>query len=185
LIINASLNGIVYNEVFNINTGANAAAYFGIVTQNLANSGTIRSGMFFDSSNHLNLINGEAGGAGIVLDDNNVVTMSGDVTVDGALAIGSGSELTISTGAITPTTSYHIVDTEGDAASDNLDTIAAGTTRTILILSPANAARTVVLKDGTGNLQLAGDFSMDSNLDFIVLFGIGSSYFELTRSNNG
>ena len=88
LTINASLNGIVYNEVFNINTGANAAAYFGIVTQNLANSGTIRSGMFFDSSNHLNFINGEAGGAGIVLDDNNAVTMSGSLTVTGALSGG-------------------------------------------------------------------------------------------------
>ena len=83
LTINANLNGIAYSEIFNVNAGANAAAYFGIVTQNLANSGTIRSGMFFDSSNHLNLINGEAGGAGIVLDDNNAVTMSGNLNVTG------------------------------------------------------------------------------------------------------
>jgi len=85
LTINSSLNGIVYSEIFNINTGANAAAYFGIVTQNLANGGTIRSGMFFDSSNHLSLINGEAGGAGIVLDDNNAVTMSGTLGVTGRI----------------------------------------------------------------------------------------------------
>jgi len=85
LTINSSLNGIVYSEIFNINTGANAAAYFGIVTQNLANGGTIRSGMFFDSSNHLSLINGEAGGAGIVLDDNNAVTMSGTLGVTGKI----------------------------------------------------------------------------------------------------
>jgi len=85
LTINSSLNGIVYSEVFNTNTGANAATYFGIVTQNLANSGTIRSGMFFDSINHLNLINGEAGGAGIVLDDNNAVTMSGTLGVTGKI----------------------------------------------------------------------------------------------------
>jgi len=83
LTINATLDGIAYSEIFNISTGASAAAYFGIVTQNLANSGTIRSGMFFDSSNHLNFINGEAGGAGIVLDDNNAVTMAGALNVSG------------------------------------------------------------------------------------------------------
>ena len=88
LTINANLNGIAYSEIFNINAGANAAAYFGIVTQNLANSGTIRSGMFFDSSNHLNFINGEAGGAGIVLDDNNAVTMSGTLAVTGGVYLG-------------------------------------------------------------------------------------------------
>jgi len=93
LTINSSLNGIVYNEVFNTNTGANAAAYFGIVTQNLANSGTIRSGMFYDSLNHLSLINGEAGGAGIVLDDNNAVTMSGTLGVTGGLR-ASGAQST-------------------------------------------------------------------------------------------
>ena len=86
--INSSINSIVYSEIFNVNAGANAAAYFGIVTQNLANSGTIRSGMFFGSNNHLNLINGEAGGAGIVLDDNNAVTMSGTLAVTGGVYLG-------------------------------------------------------------------------------------------------
>ena len=86
--VNANLNSIAYSEIFNINTGANAAAYFGIVTLNLANTGTIRSGMFFDSSNHLNFINGEAGGAGIVLHDNNAVTMSGSLTVTGGVYLG-------------------------------------------------------------------------------------------------
>ena len=98
LTITSSHNGIVYNEVFNVNTGANAAVYFGIVTQNLANSGTIRSGMFFDSSNHLNFINGEAGGAGIVLDDNNAVTMSGDITISKSAATSAATLFITNTG---------------------------------------------------------------------------------------
>jgi hypothetical protein len=95
-------------------------------------------------------------------------------------------ELTIASGSITPELNYHTVDTEGDAASDDLDTI-VGTyffAGDELTLRSENSARTVVLKDGTGNLALAGDFSLTSTSDTIKLLYNGSSWQELSRSNN-
>ena len=185
LTINATLDSIAYSEIFNISTGASAAAYFGIVTQNLANSGTIRSGMFFDSSNHLNFINGEAGGAGIVLDDNNAVTMSGNLTVAGKYNITRG-DITIATGAITPTTSYVRLDTQASATTDDLDTINGGVIGDIVVLETRISSRDVVVKDGTGNLGLAGgvDFTLVNKSSTITLIYDGTSWLEMSRSSN-
>ena len=95
------------------------------------------------------------------------------------------TELTIATGAITVTRSYHSVDTEANAATDDLDTINGGAEGAIIILRANNSARTVVVKDGTGNLNLAGDFSLTSITDTITLFkGTGSTWFEISRSDN-
>ena len=269
LTINATLDSIAYSEIFNISTGASAAAYFGIVTQNLANSGTIRSGMFFDSSNHLNFINGEAGGAGIVLDDNNAVTMSGSLGIGGAnpsavplyvekdiarmrlAAVGTGGanqatvqfynegtfkgqigyreasddfeiwsqngsavtmtmdvsnnvaipngslsvagkynitrgDITIASGAITPTTSYVRLDTQSAASSDDLDTINGGAVGDIVILETRISSRDVVVKDGTGNLGLAGgaDFTLVNKSSTITLIYDGTAWLEISRSSN-
>lgn len=96
------------------------------------------------------------------------------------------SELTIATGAITITAGVHTVDTEGDATPDDLDTISGGRTGDILVIVPENAARTVVAKHGTGNLNLSGgaDFTMDEDDDFLVLLLIGSIWQEISRSEN-
>lgn len=95
-----------------------------------------------------------------------------------------GPELTISGGEITATQNYHQVDTQGDAATDDLDTINGGTVGQILILRPQNDSRTVVLKDGTGNLKLTGDFSLDDLDDTITLIYTGSNWLEVARANN-
>jgi hypothetical protein len=42
----------------------------------------------------------------------------------------------------------------------------------------------VVCKDGTGNLRLAGDFTLTNVQDTIVLLRVGSDWFELCRSDN-
>lgn len=64
------------------------------------------------------------------------------------------TELTVSSGAVTATQSYHTIDTEGDASTDDLDTItAAKGAGDLLFLSPANAGRVVTLKHGTGNIN--------------------------------
>jgi hypothetical protein len=68
------------------------------------------------------------------------------------LNYAAATELTIATGAITVTQSQHAVDTEADAASDDLDTISGGTAGDVLYLVGANAARVVTLKHGTGNI---------------------------------
>jgi hypothetical protein len=96
-------------------------------------------------------------------------------------------EVTIATGVITVYGSSHLVDTEADAASDDLNTI-TGANRSEddwLTLRAANTARTVVLKDGAGNLVLAGDFSLDNTEDRIVLSFDGTNWVELFRSDNG
>jgi len=78
----------------------------------------------------------------------------------------------------------HIVDTEGSAASDDLDTINGGATGDILILHSTTYTRVVTLKDGTGNLRLAGDFALGDNTDSIMLMYWNSNWNEISRSNN-
>jgi hypothetical protein len=93
---------------------------------------------------------------------------------------------TIATGAVTVTNALDIaVDTEASAASDDLDTINGTVNGQVVILRAVSSARTVVVKDGTGNLKLAGDFSLDNNEDRIVLRSNGTNLFELSRSDNG
>lgn len=108
----------------------------------------------------------------------------GDLTANNFLKVAVGAELTIASGVITVTSSYHTVDTEADASTDDLDTINGVADGVFLYLAAANSARTVVLKDGTGNLSLAGDFSMDDANDRILLIGGASSWFEVARSDN-
>lgn len=97
---------------------------------------------------------------------------------------GDGTELTIASGAITVSTGYHIVDTEADAATDDLDTISGGFTGMELTLRAADSGRTVVVKDGAG-IKTAGDMSLDNVEDTITLIKDGSTWYEKCRSDNG
>lgn len=81
--------------------------------------------------------------------------------------------------------SYAIIDTEASAASDNLDTINCDQFGKLLTVSAADSARTVVVKDGTGNLKLEGDCTLDNTEDTITLVKIGANWLEVARSNNG
>lgn len=96
------------------------------------------------------------------------------------------TDVTIASGVITITQGYHTVDTEGAAASDDIDTIndIGFSDVTIIVLRATSSSRTVVLKDGTGNLRLAGDCTLDNNDDTITLVGTGAVWYELARSNN-
>lgn len=113
--------------------------------------------------------------------------ISGTGNVSGLYKRANSFELTIASGAITVSGSMkHNVDTEGDASTDDLDTINGGYADYILILSPANSARTVVIKDGTGNIRCAGDFTMDHSNDYIMLYydDFDNFWYELSRSDN-
>jgi hypothetical protein len=95
--------------------------------------------------------------------------------------------LTIASGAITATRGFHILDTEAAAASDDLDTINGGGDGMRLVLRAANDARTVVVKNGTGNIRCESDRSLDNRLDTMELIydstlGI---WLELHFANNG
>jgi prolyl-tRNA editing enzyme YbaK/EbsC (Cys-tRNA(Pro) deacylase) len=90
-------------------------------------------------------------------------------------SFNAGTELTIAAGVVTRTQGVHLIDTEADAASDDLDTISGGAADMMLILRAINAARTVVLKDGTGNLELGGsDITLDDTDRFVFLLYDGT-----------
>jgi hypothetical protein len=78
-----------------------------------------------------------------------------------------------------------IIDTEGAAATDDLDTISGTRDGMIIIPRAANSARTVVLKNGTGNLFMQADFSLNNTLDAIMLQSRNGVLVELSRSDNG
>jgi hypothetical protein len=61
--------------------------------------------------------------------------------------------LTIASGAISVTRSSHFIDTEGAAATDDLDTINGGTDGDVLELYIVSSARTVNLRHNIGNIR--------------------------------
>lgn len=98
-------------------------------------------------------------------------TFNAAVILSGKTSLPDGGELTIATGAITVTGGYHTVDTESDAASDDLDTISGGSDGELLILSAEHTDRTVVLKHNTGNIltQDGNDVTLDDTTKRVVL----------------
>jgi len=102
--------------------------------------------------------------------------------------VANNDEVVISSGVITINSSSISVDTEGSAASDDLDTINGGLVGQTLILRASNNSRTVVVKDGAGNIELAGDFSLTQIRDCIFLLCIAVSgtyhWIEVSRSDN-
>lgn len=76
--------------------------------------------------------------------------------IAGRLCMPIVSTLTInSSGAITVTGSNHVVDTNGGAASDDLDTINGGIDGQLLILHTATSTRDVTLRHMIGNIYLS------------------------------
>lgn len=109
-----------------------------------------------------------------------------DINDIGKLILNDATELTIASAIVTATQSYHVIDTEGDAATDDLETINGGTTGQTLVISAINGARTVVVKDSIlgGNLRLTGDMSLDTVDDTISLIYDGSHWLETARADN-
>jgi hypothetical protein len=86
---------------------------------------------------------------------------------------------------------HHTVDTEGDIASDNVDTINGGVVPGQKVsLCAANTDRTVVFIEG-GNLQMSEDAgtpdqrTLDSSHDIIEFTYTGTNWKETSWSNNG
>lgn len=182
LVVNPSAGGILY-LAFDAGTGGIAFGDgAGIVTGKWKADGAlaIKDGIPAPAT--------DAGFASIYVD-----TADGDLKVkfgDGVVKTlvedqAAGSTLTIAAGAITATTPFHAVDTEAAAASDDLDTINGGVIGMVLVVHAANSARTVVAKNGTGNLKLEGDMTLDNAEDTLQLIHDGTNWLELSRSNNG
>jgi hypothetical protein len=107
-----------------------------------------------------------------------------ETTLKTKVSYDTQTELTIATGAVTVTKSYHSVDGEGDA-SDSLDTINGGTEGMRLIIRANHTDRTITVTE-SGNCKLAGgSFAMDNTEDTMELIYDGSNWLELSRSDNG
>ena len=95
--------------------------------------------------------------------------------------------LTIAAGVITVTRSRHTVETQGGAATDNLDTINGAIDGAILILTAEDDTHDVVVTEA-GNIALAGgNFTMDTIQDTIMLIyhDAQTKWLEISRSDNG
>lgn len=78
-----------------------------------------------------------------------------DAFADGqqtSLDLSAATELTIASGEIEVTQTVHSIDTEADAASDNLDTISDMVANQLYLFKPANGARTVVIRHAQDNI---------------------------------
>lgn len=130
------------------------------------------------------------------LDVGGGLTVAGDGAVEN-LAVASnltttrlnltkGSELTIAVGVVTVTGSFHEVDTESDAAEDDLVTINGGSNGDFLILRPANAARRVRLRS-SGNILVDDGTYLESNIlgTFLVFDGALNAWLVLAPSAGG
>lgn len=86
------------------------------------------------------------------------------------------TDVVISAGVISVTSGYMRVDTEGSAATDDVDTINGGVTGMEITITPLSTVRTVVIKHGTGNIRCDGraDFTLDSDLHMVKAKFTGS-----------
>uniref|UniRef100_A0A6M3KN82 Putative tail protein n=1 Tax=viral metagenome TaxID=1070528 RepID=A0A6M3KN82_9ZZZZ len=107
--------------------------------------------------------------------------------LEGVIEPGAFSELTIASGVITVTQTFHTVDTESDGASDDLDTINGGSTVQVVVLHPAHDDRTIVVKHNTGNIWLQGaaDVTLDDIRDSILLVWDGTKWCDIAAGGGG
>lgn len=92
-----------------------------------------------------------------------------------------GTGLTPLSGAITVTNTKHGIVGSG---TTTLSTINGGQAGQLLIIYPNSNTDTILVRDGTGNLRLSGDFMMNHNQDRLMLEYDGINWIELSRSDN-
>lgn len=128
---------------------------------------------------------GQALGTGFIWYDTDlhrikVYTANGTKTVT---MEGDGSTLTISSGAVTVTGNYHKIDTESSAATDDLTDINGGVLGQILVIRSVNSGRDVAVKE-TGNIRLAGSFTLaDTDYTLTLIFD-GTNWYEISRATS-
>lgn len=105
-------------------------------------------------------------------------------------SVSAFSELTISGGVVTPTGDKHTVDTESNAAADDLNEMAVTNLPegSRVTLMAADAARTIVIKHNAGSTTnpflLYGDtdFSIDDDEKSLDVVRVGSNWVEVGRN---
>ncbi len=87
--------------------------------------------------------------------DGNLDMGDGELDNIKTLNMSSGTELTISSGAVTADRGHHSIDTEGDASTDDLLTINGLDSNDLLLIFAASGARTIRVVNEDGNIFLA------------------------------
>lgn len=133
-----------------------------------------------------------ADGTGGSTIQSSAVTIDDNGNVSGVNTLGyvDATELTIASGAVTRTASYHRIDTEGDAASDDLDTISGGTAGQKLIIRAENTARDVVIRHnggGTGNIRTydGNNITLDETYKAVELIYDGTNWLVVGVTSGG
>ena len=86
------------------------------------------------------------------------------------IALETAVELTIATGAVTKTKAHHTIDTEANAATDDLTTILGGAEGEVIFIRAEDAARVVTVKNGaTADLIACGTDIVLSTTEYLVL----------------
>ena len=103
----------------------------------------------------------------------------------GRLRVIGSSSVTIASDVLTITAStWHKVDTEGAAASDQITNIVGGVAGQIILITTVSSSRDVTIVDNT-NLRLSGNCVLDDTDDIAVLFtGDGSHWAQIACVNN-
>jgi len=101
------------------------------------------------------------------------------------IAVKKGREYTLSSDAFTAEYTYHVL-TPQTGNTDDLSTINGGLEGRVIAIRTADAAYTITVKDGVGNIDLCGSdldldceekvlvLVFDENLDAWIQFGVGT-----------
>jgi hypothetical protein len=148
----------------------------------LSNAGT----MFIDSTGGATVVNIRPNSTQVAEFSTTALTMAAgkDIVAGGNVNLSTAGALTVASGAVTSTKSYHTIAGEG-AANDDLVTINGSTTGDILVIRAVDSAVTITVKDGTGNIQCAGDRALDNAQDTMTLIYDGTNWLELDFADNG
>ena len=98
------------------------------------------------------------------------------------LNMSRGTELTINNGEVRATQGHHSIDTEGDASTDDLDTINGLKSNDLLFIYARSGDRTIRLRNAVGNIFLRHEiftksFSFSSPAGSSGTFYRGGNYF--------
>lgn len=108
------------------------------------------------------------------------------------LRFTAATTLTCASHVITATLFHHLVDTQGGAGTDQLNTISLGSVangialgaESLLLLTPANIAHVVTVQSGAGNILLIGGsaYAMSDASSALLLRYDGTNWIEIARS---
>ncbi|MQU91741.1 endosialidase catalytic beta-propeller domain-containing protein [Sinorhizobium meliloti] len=99
------------------------------------------------------------------------------------------STLSIAGGVLTLTgtrSGLYVIDTEGAAATDDLDTIADADVfdGDTIVLKTSSSSRDVTIKNGTGNINAGADRVLNSGSDQIMLMYFGGTWYAFPYADN-